>query len=153
VNRVSPVALDDAWLLGQTLARDQNGFQHGLILHYTHGTWQTMRIPPRPPAGEWTVRLGYAWMAYLLLLFMPLALGFLMYSRGQTASALAKWGYACDAHLGNRILSLYFWRDLDWPLSARSARCDPQRSHTWLLYRSHGFPSRSDVLCGILHAQ
>jgi hypothetical protein len=116
---VSAAGQDDAWLLGSTLAKDGDGYEHGIMLHHEQGTWQTTRIPPRPPASIWTIPLGYAISAYLLLLVMPFAIGALIYSWRPQADTFWRNGFVRVIWIYRIVFCLYVSGTIWLVLAAR----------------------------------
>src|SRR5262249_43244382 len=108
IRSISPPTSDNVWALGRTVAEEPDGYQHGVILHYQQGAWQTIRIPPRPPASVWDIPLRTATLAYFLLLVMPFAIGALVYSWRPTATVLWRNGIIRFMWIWLIIVSLYF---------------------------------------------
>jgi photosystem II stability/assembly factor-like uncharacterized protein len=69
---LSSLTPGDAWLVGATRTKDQDGYVEGVLLHYLDGNWQTVAIPRQPVTSPDAIPLRYAFEnmvgAYVLVL-------------------------------------------------------------------------------------
>lgn len=66
---LSSLTPGDAWLVGATRTKDQDGYVHGVLLRYLDGAWQTVAIPREPVTSSDAILLRFEALlgAYVLV--------------------------------------------------------------------------------------